>query len=169
MGSSAGGSRSITGASSSTAGWKAASCAGPAASATTSASASAPSCAWRSTASPSASPGSTPRSTLSAVPSALTSPTHLSDSLWGRNTYWYLQHLRNLPELSGWTDTQKGQLVSKVVWLVTLSSIAGTFAAALLARWLKYRRGIARLFLASLPSALPPYPTPPAPAHPWYR
>jgi MFS family permease len=61
--------------------------------------------------------------------------------------FWYLQHLRNLPDLDGWTDTQKGQLVSKVVWLVTLTSIAGNFVAALLARWLKYRRAIALLCL----------------------
>jgi MFS family permease len=61
--------------------------------------------------------------------------------------FWYLQHLRNLSELSGWTETEKSQLVSKVVWLVTLTSIAGNFVAALLARWLKYRRAIAALCL----------------------
>src|SRR5215469_9910741 len=37
--------------------------------------------------------------------------------------FWYLQHLRNLPDLSSWTDAEKSQLVSKVVWLVMLSSI----------------------------------------------
>ena len=36
----------------------------------------------------------------------------------------------------GWTDAEKSQLVSKVIWLVTLASIAGNFLAALLARWL---------------------------------
>jgi MFS family permease len=40
--------------------------------------------------------------------------------------FWYLQHLRNLPDLSSWTDSEKSQLVSKAVWLVTLASIAGT-------------------------------------------
>src|SRR5262249_55365627 len=35
--------------------------------------------------------------------------------------FWYLQHLRNLPELGSWTDAEKGQLVSQVVWLVTLA------------------------------------------------
>src|SRR3984893_15976328 len=34
--------------------------------------------------------------------------------------FWYLQHVRNLPELSSWTDADKSRLVSKLVWLVTL-------------------------------------------------
>src|SRR5438132_8139922 len=36
--------------------------------------------------------------------------------------FWNLQHLRNLPELSGWTDAEMSQLVSKAVWLVMVSS-----------------------------------------------
>ena len=52
----------------------------------------------------------------------------------GAFLFWYLQHVRNLPELSSWTDADKSRLVSKFVWLVTLSSIAGNFLAALLAR-----------------------------------
>ena len=65
--------------------------------------------------------------------------------------FWYLQHLRNLPDLSGWTDAEKGQLVSQAVWLVTMASVAGNFLAAFLARWLKYRRAIACLCLALFP------------------
>ncbi len=61
--------------------------------------------------------------------------------------FWYLQHLRNLPELSDWTDKDKTQLVGWVVGLVTGTSIAGNFLAALLARWLRYRRAIACLCL----------------------
>jgi MFS family permease len=61
--------------------------------------------------------------------------------------FWYVQHLRNLPDLAGWTDAEKSQLVSRVVWLVTLSSIAGNFLAAWLARRLSYRRAIAGLCL----------------------
>ncbi len=57
--------------------------------------------------------------------------------------FWYLQHLRNLPDLSGWTDLEKSHLVSQVVWLVMLTSIAGNFLAAWLARRLGYRRAIA--------------------------
>jgi MFS family permease len=62
--------------------------------------------------------------------------------------FWYVQHLRNLPELSGWNDADKSRLVSKVVWLVVAISIAGNFLAAWLARWLKYRRAIACLCVA---------------------
>jgi MFS family permease len=61
--------------------------------------------------------------------------------------FWFVQHLRNLPELTTWTDAEKSQLVSKAVWLVTLVSIAGNFLAAWLARWLTYRRAIALLCL----------------------
>ena len=59
--------------------------------------------------------------------------------------YWYVQHLRNLPELAVWTDEEKSQLVSRTVAWVTAASIAGNFAAAALARWLTYRRAIALL------------------------
>jgi MFS family permease len=68
--------------------------------------------------------------------------------------FWYLQHLRNLPELAEASAAEKSQLVSWAVWLVTLTSIAGNFFAAALARWLRYRRAIACLcvgyFLAML-------------------
>ena len=62
--------------------------------------------------------------------------------------FWYMQHLRELPELASWTTTEKSQLLSKAVWLVMLSSIAGNFLAAWLARRLSYRRAIALLCLA---------------------
>jgi MFS family permease len=62
--------------------------------------------------------------------------------------FWNLQHVRNLPELSEWTDSEKSQLVSRMIWLVMLTSIAGNFLAGLIARWLKYRRAIAGLCLA---------------------
>jgi MFS family permease len=82
--------------------------------------------------------------------------------------FWYLQHLRNLPELSDWTDAQKSQLVSKVVWLVTLVSILGNFVAALLARWLKYRRAIALLCLGYCLSMLATYRAPLDNEQLWY-
>lgn len=61
--------------------------------------------------------------------------------------FWYLQHLRNLPSLGDWTDSAKNQLVSQMVWLVMLSSVAGNFVAATLARFFKYRRAVACLCL----------------------
>jgi predicted MFS family arabinose efflux permease len=82
--------------------------------------------------------------------------------------FWYLQHVRNLPDLGGWTDADKSRLVSKFVWLVTLSSIAGNFLAALLARRLKYRRAIAGLCLGYFLSMLATYITPLAYGHLWY-
>jgi MFS family permease len=77
--------------------------------------------------------------------------------------FWYLQQVRNLPELSGWSDADKSRLVSKFVWLVMVSSIVGNFLAALLARWLQYRRAIALLCLGYFLSMLATYAAPLAP------
>jgi MFS family permease len=62
--------------------------------------------------------------------------------------FWYLQHLRNLPELASWTETEKTQLASKAVWLVMVASITGNFVSAWLARRFGYRRAIAFLCLS---------------------
>jgi MFS family permease len=62
--------------------------------------------------------------------------------------FWHLQHLRNLPEIRGWAAAEQSQLVSRVVWFVTLTWIAGNFLAGLIAWWLKYRLAIAGFFLA---------------------
>jgi MFS family permease len=57
--------------------------------------------------------------------------------------FWYLQHLRNHPDLSTWTDTDKSRIVSTAMWLVMVTSIMGNFLAATVARFLGYRRAIA--------------------------
>jgi MFS family permease len=62
--------------------------------------------------------------------------------------FWYLQQLRNLPDLASWTDPEKSQLVSIAAWLVIGASVVGNFVAAGLARLLRYRRAIAGLCLA---------------------
>jgi MFS family permease len=62
--------------------------------------------------------------------------------------FWYLQQLRELPDLAAWTTPQKSQLLSLALWLVMFSSIVGNFVAALLARHLRYRRAIALLCVA---------------------
>jgi MFS family permease len=62
--------------------------------------------------------------------------------------FWYLQHLRNLPDLAAWTEAEKSHLVSLAVWLHVLASIAGNFLAAWVARRLGYRRAIALICLA---------------------
>ncbi len=74
--------------------------------------------------------------------------------------FWYVQHLRNLPDLAGWSEADKGRLVSKVFFLVILASIAGNFLAAQLARWLGYRRAIACLCLGYFVSLLATYAAP---------
>ncbi|MBI3675182.1 MAG: MFS transporter, partial [Proteobacteria bacterium] len=48
----------------------------------------------------------------------------------------------------------------QAMWLVMLASIAGNFLAAVLARWMKYRRAIACLCLAYFLSMLATYSTP---------
>jgi MFS family permease len=74
--------------------------------------------------------------------------------------FWYVQHMRGLPDVAGWTDAEKNQLVSRMVWLVTLTSIAGNFLAALLARVLRYRPAIAWLCLGYCLSMLATYAAP---------
>jgi MFS family permease len=62
--------------------------------------------------------------------------------------FWYMQQLRNLPDLAGWTDEAKSRFVGSANLLVMIASIIGNFAAAWLARLLTYRRAIAGLCVA---------------------
>jgi MFS family permease len=61
--------------------------------------------------------------------------------------FWHQQHLRNLPDVLSWTAEQKNQLASKAMYLVMVSSIAGNFFAAAVARLIGYRRTIALMCL----------------------
>jgi MFS family permease len=74
--------------------------------------------------------------------------------------FWYVQHLRNLPEVSTWTAADKQQLVSWIAGWVTAASIAGNFFAAALARWLTYRRAIALLCFTYSTSMIVTYSVP---------
>jgi hypothetical protein len=56
--------------------------------------------------------------------------------------YWYLQHLRNLPDLATWSESQTTQFAAQAMMLLMVSSIVGNFLAALVARFLGYRRAI---------------------------
>ena len=47
--------------------------------------------------------------------------------------FWMPQHLRQLPEVAGWTDQEKDRLVSRFYLFATAISIAGNFVAAGLA------------------------------------
>jgi MFS family permease len=82
--------------------------------------------------------------------------------------FWYLQHLRGLPELAAWSPDESSRLVSKMVWLVTISSIAGNFFAAFLARFLRYRLSIVILCLGYFGSMFATYRAPLDPAQLWY-
>ncbi|MGA2066944.1 MAG: MFS transporter [Thermoguttaceae bacterium] len=59
--------------------------------------------------------------------------------------YWSLQHLRNLPELSAWSEPQKTRFLGMALVLLMLTSIAGNFLAGAIARLVGYRRAIAVL------------------------
>jgi MFS family permease len=74
--------------------------------------------------------------------------------------FWYLQHLRNLPDLESWTEPQKTALASAVMICVMASSIAGNFLAAFLARPLGYRKTIALMCLAYFALLVYTYSTP---------
>ena len=63
---------------------------------------------------------------------------------WAFN-FWSLQHLRNLPDVADWSDTERTQLVSQAMTLLMISSIVGNFLAAALARRIGYRLSIALL------------------------
>ena len=44
--------------------------------------------------------------------------------------FWYLQHLRSLPELAELSSADRSRLVSTAMWVVVGTSIAGNFLAA---------------------------------------
>lgn len=71
----------------------------------------------------------------------------LSLSAWWAFMFWHAQHLRNLPELSGWTVGQREQLVSQAFFLVIAVSMGGNFFGGWLARRLGYRPAIALMCL----------------------
>lgn len=82
--------------------------------------------------------------------------------------FWYLQHLRNLPDLDTWSDAEKSRLASVAMWLVVGTSIAGNFVAAWLARLLTYRRAITILCLAYFVSMAGTYAVPLPHGDLWY-
>ncbi len=57
--------------------------------------------------------------------------------------FWFLQHLRNLPDLADWTDPEKTRLASQAMIVVIAASVAGNFLVAWIARRWGYRRTIA--------------------------
>jgi len=66
---------------------------------------------------------------------------------WWAFLFWNSQHVRNLPDVAGWTHAQREGLVTLFFFLVVAVSIAGNFFAGLLAKLLGYRRSIALMCL----------------------
>lgn len=62
--------------------------------------------------------------------------------------YWFLQQLRNLPELLSWTDDERTQLLTKAMILLMAASVVGNFVAGAVARRFAYRRTIALMCVA---------------------
>jgi MFS family permease len=57
--------------------------------------------------------------------------------------FWFLQHLRNLPDIAGWTNSAKTCFASNAMIVVIVASTVGNFVAAAFARRIGYRRTIA--------------------------
>jgi MFS family permease len=74
--------------------------------------------------------------------------------------FWYLQHLRNLPDIAEWDQADKSRLVSKALWLVMVASVVGNFLAGWIAQWIGYRRAIALLCLSYFFSMFATYSVP---------
>ncbi len=66
----------------------------------------------------------------------------LTLSGWWAFMFWHPQHLRSLPELANWTESEKRQLVTKAFFSVVAVSIGGNFFSSWLATFLGYRRTI---------------------------
>ena len=71
--------------------------------------------------------------------------------------FWCSQQLRNLPELRDWTEGDRSRLVSQAMNVVIFTSIAGNFLAAVIARFIGYRRTIALLCLGYFAAMLGAY------------
>src|SRR5262245_14021003 len=62
--------------------------------------------------------------------------------------FWFLQHLRNLPDVADLTAAQKNQLATTAMALVMITSVIGNFAAAALAKRTGYRPAVIVMCLA---------------------
>jgi MFS family permease len=81
----------------------------------------------------------------------------ISLTAWWAFLFWYQQHLRNLPDLAGWTAEAKDRYAYWAMFLVISASIAGNFFTSFLARRLGYPKAIALSCLGFLVSMLGTY------------
>ncbi len=61
--------------------------------------------------------------------------------------FWHQIQFKNLPDINGLSDAAKSAWGGRLLYLVIVSSIFGNFFAALLARWIGYRKTIALMCL----------------------
>ena len=61
--------------------------------------------------------------------------------------FWHGQHIRALPEVSGWDQAKRDGLASGIFALVIGASLAGNMAAGWLAKNAGYRRAISTMLL----------------------
>ena len=62
--------------------------------------------------------------------------------------FWFLQHLRNMPDVASWSDAEKSQLATQGLAVVMISSVVGNFVAAAVARKVGYRPAVVSMCLA---------------------
>ncbi len=68
--------------------------------------------------------------------------------------FWFVQHVRRLPEIADWAAQAKNDLASEAMTIVMFSSIVGNFVAAAVARYLGYRLSIILMCLGYFCSLL---------------
>jgi len=62
--------------------------------------------------------------------------------------FWFLPHLRSLPDYASLSPDQGKALASQAFLGMMCMAIVGNFLAAILARWMGYRRALVTMFLA---------------------
>ncbi len=67
-------------------------------------------------------------------------------------TFWHQIEFKNLPDVVDQSPAEKNAWGTKLLFLIMMSSIAGNFFAALLARWMGYRKAIAVMCIGYLAS-----------------
>ncbi len=69
-------------------------------------------------------------------------------------TFWHQIEFKNLPDVVGASAATKNAWGTKLLFLIMVASIAGNFLAALLAKWLGYRKAISLMCLGYFASLL---------------
>ena len=73
--------------------------------------------------------------------------------------FWHQIQFKNLPDVIGLSDAEKNAWGTRLLFLIIVASIAGNFFAALVARWIGYRKAIAILLFGYFVAMLAAYGT----------